>query len=67
MPRGLNRVQAARYIGVGMTLFEEMVADGRMPQPVRINSRVLWDRFQLDAAFDALSDQKSDPWSEVAA
>ena len=67
MPRGLNRVQAARYIGVGMTLFEEMVADGRMPQPVRINSRVLWDRFQLDAAFDALSDPQSDPWSEVAA
>lgn len=67
-PRGLSRTQAARYIGIGTTLFDDMVRDGRMPQPVRINSRTLWDRYALDAAFDALSDRiERDPWSEVAA
>jgi predicted DNA-binding transcriptional regulator AlpA len=68
-PRGLSRLQAAAYIGVSATLFDEMVGDGRMPPPVRINSRVLWDRLQLDEAFAALSDDGSsgdDPWGKVA-
>jgi predicted DNA-binding transcriptional regulator AlpA len=55
-PRGLNRVQAAAYIGVGVTKFDQMVADGRMPGPKRIDGRVLWDRYALDAAFGALPD-----------
>jgi predicted DNA-binding transcriptional regulator AlpA len=38
-PRGLSRVQAAAYVGISPTLFDEMVADGRMPKPVRINAR----------------------------
>ena len=53
-PRGLSREEAARYVGVGPTLFDEMVADGRMPRPKRANSRVLWDRIALDAAFSDL-------------
>ena len=67
-PRGLSRVQAAAYVGVSPTLFDAMVDDGRMPQPIRINSRVLWDRLQLDEAFAALSDGQDgdDPWSNVA-
>ena len=65
-PRGLSRVQAAAYIGVSPSLFDEMVKDGRMPQAVRINSRVLWDRMQLDEAFAALSDHPDDdPWGNV--
>jgi predicted DNA-binding transcriptional regulator AlpA len=66
-PRGLSRVQAAAYIGVGTTLFDAMVKDGRMPRPFRINTRVLWDRYKLDAAFDALSDQNEARWLEPAA
>lgn len=53
-PRGLSRDEAARYIGVGVTLFEEMVRDGRMPKPKRANSRTLWDRIALDMAFNDL-------------
>lgn len=53
-PRGLSREDAARYIGVGPTLFDAMVADGRMPKPKRANSRTLWDRVQLDAFFTDL-------------
>lgn len=58
-PRGLSREEAARYIGVGSTLVDEMVADGRMPKPKRINSRAVWDRVALDIAFTSLPDKDS--------
>ena len=35
-PRGLPRGQAAEYIGVGVTKFDEMVDDGRMLAPKRV-------------------------------
>jgi predicted DNA-binding transcriptional regulator AlpA len=54
IPRGLNREQAAIYVGVGVTKFDEMVADGRMPQPKEIDRRRVWDRNELDAHFDNL-------------
>jgi hypothetical protein len=61
--RGLSRAQAATYIGVSPSLFDQMVGDGRMPKGKRINSRVVWDRMQLDEAFGALPDGSDDnPW-----
>lgn len=33
--RGLSREEAAMYVGVGSTKFDEMVNDGRMPKPKR--------------------------------
>ena len=56
-PRGLSRVQAAEYIGVGVTKFDDMVGDGRMPRPKRIDGRTVWDRIRLDEAFDALDNE----------
>ncbi|MER8523735.1 MULTISPECIES: hypothetical protein [unclassified Mesorhizobium] len=56
-PRGLSREEAARYVGVGSTLFDDMVADGRMPRPKHVNSRAIWDRVALDIAFSALPDK----------
>ena len=69
LPRGLSRQAAAEYIGVGTTLFDTMVRDGRMPPPFRVGARVIWDRRKLDDAFDVLSDQDEDrnPWDEPAA
>jgi len=56
-PRGLSRIQAAEYIGVGITKFDEMVGDGRMPRPKRIDGRKVWDRIKLDEAFASLDDE----------
>lgn len=65
-PRGLCRVQAAAYVGVSPTLFDEMIKDGRMPTPKRINSRTVWDIRKLDNAFDALpGDEEKNPWDDV--
>jgi predicted DNA-binding transcriptional regulator AlpA len=67
LPRGMSRVQAAQYVGVSASLFDEMVTDGRMPKPKTINSRVVWDRNRLDEAFEDLPDKDSgNPWDEAA-
>lgn len=63
--RGLSRALAAGYVGVSATKFDEMVADGRMPKPKRIDSRKVWDVRALDRAFEELpSDGGCDqnPW-----
>ncbi len=52
--RGLSRVEAATYIGISASKFDELVRDGRMPSPKRIDGRKMWDVRQLDLAFDAL-------------
>ena len=57
-PRGLSREEAARYVGVGVTKFDEMVADGRMPRPKRIDGRVIWDRLRIEAAFTDLPEER---------
>ena len=63
--RGLNREAAAAYVGVGTTKFDELVADGRMPKPKRIDGRRVWDVRALDLAFDDLpGDDARNPWDE---
>jgi predicted DNA-binding transcriptional regulator AlpA len=64
-PRGLSRIQAAQYIGVSHTLFDKMVEDERMPKPKHINARRVWDRLELDEAFEALpTDDEANPWDD---
>lgn len=65
-PRGLCREDAARYVGVGITKFDEMVADGRMPKAKRVDGRVVWDRLKIDAAFSDLPDADArNPWDAL--
>jgi len=59
--RGLSRVDAAIYVGVGPTKFDEMVADGRMPAPRRIDGRKIWDVRELDASFEDLPHENVTP------
>ncbi len=42
-PRELSREDAARYVGVGTTKFDEMANDRRMLKPKRVDGRVLRD------------------------
>jgi predicted DNA-binding transcriptional regulator AlpA len=54
LPRGLSRVEAAFYVGVSPNTFDKLVAEGHMPKPKHLFGRRVWDRLQLDYAFDAL-------------
>jgi len=66
--RGLSRIEAAMYIGVGVTKFDEMVTSGSMPKPKRIDGRRVWDIIALDMAFDALPEEsatRDDTWNDI--
>ena len=70
-PLGLSRVLASEFVGVGVTKFDLMVDDGRMPKPRRIDGRKVWDRRQLEEAFAALPIEGGDretpnPWDSVS-
>jgi hypothetical protein len=52
-PRGLSRIDAAAYISVSPTKFDELRKDGRVSPPRLIDSRLVWDRYDLDRDFDA--------------
>jgi predicted DNA-binding transcriptional regulator AlpA len=54
-PRGLRLPDAARWWGVGQTKFLELVESRRAPKPRRIDGVVVWDRYELDEAFDTLT------------
>lgn len=68
--RGLSRVEAAKYVGVSPTKFDELVRDNRMPAAKRVDGRKVWDRHQLDSSFEALpadGDLDLNPWDELPA
>lgn len=58
-------------MGVSPTLFDEIVSDGRMPSPKKVNSRTIWDRKALDVAFDCLPSKAAagptDKWGSFEA
>jgi predicted DNA-binding transcriptional regulator AlpA len=69
-PRLIGREAAAAYISVSPTIFDDMVKDGRMPQPKRLGERRLaWDVRAIDLAVDLLPVQGNDAadttWSDV--
>lgn len=53
--RGLNRAEAARFVGISPRLFDQLVEAGRLPKPVQIESEEVFDIIQLDLAFDRIS------------
>jgi hypothetical protein len=54
------------YVGISTGKFDEMVRDGRMPGPLRIDGRKVWDVRTVDLAFDALPrDDSPNSWEGV--
>ena len=62
-PRGLRLERAAAYVGMSKTSFLTAVADNTMPKPVRWRGLVIWDRLELDAAFEDLKRPPDEPQS----
>lgn len=62
--RGLNRAEAAGYIGLSPTGFDRLVRGKQMPRAKHVGGRRIWDLLALDLAFDALDarDADANPW-----
>jgi hypothetical protein len=57
--RGLSRVEAAMYLGISPSRFDEKRKAGEVPPPRRDGERKLWDIYELDMVFDGLPREDS--------
>jgi predicted DNA-binding transcriptional regulator AlpA len=69
-PFAVSREEGAALWGVGCTKFDELVADGTIPRPLRIGARALWDLRGLRRAWMKFADENgapdiNTPWEEV--
>jgi predicted DNA-binding transcriptional regulator AlpA len=65
-PVGLGREVAAQFLGISAAKFDELVKDGRMPKPKRIDARKIWDRREVELAFSALpADAGPNEWDDA--
>jgi hypothetical protein len=71
-PIGFDREQAAEYICVSPRTFDALVADGDMPQPRLLRSKLVWDGEELREAFrrlphrgEAVTTIYDDPWGNA--
>jgi hypothetical protein len=58
--RGLSRVEAAIYLGISPSKFDELRKDGRVGPARLIDGRKVWDVRDLDLAFEALPMESND-------
>jgi predicted DNA-binding transcriptional regulator AlpA len=57
-PRAMRADRAAAYLDMSRASFLRLVDDSVFPKATRITGgMVLWDRLELDAAFDAMKDR----------
>jgi len=57
---------AAQVCGIGLTLWKELTATGRNPQPIKLNSKVLWSTRQLEIwAVNGCPSRDSELWQEI--
>jgi predicted DNA-binding transcriptional regulator AlpA len=56
-PRWLRRIEAARWVGMSPSKFDQLVKDRRLPKAKTIDGIVVWDRHQLDGAMELLPDK----------
>jgi predicted DNA-binding transcriptional regulator AlpA len=62
------REVAAEYIGISASTFDLGVKDGTLPKPQKFRGRAIWDRRELDLAFDELPCRGDEnPWDAVLA
>ena len=54
MKRGLNKKEAATYVGISKTKFDDLVSDKRMPPPRLADTKTIWDIRELDDFFERL-------------
>jgi predicted DNA-binding transcriptional regulator AlpA len=46
--------RAAGYLDISPSKFLQLVNEGKLPPPFKIDRVTMWDRLELDAAFESL-------------
>ena len=67
--RGLSRVEAAMYLGISPSKFDELRHSGQIGSAKIIGSRLLFDVYLLDEFFDALPSENhndAEDWTASA-
>lgn len=63
VPIGVGRVKAAALLDIGATLFDQLVADGLLPQPRELRGRLIWDVEEIGEAFRRIPHRgEENPW-----
>ena len=55
-PRAFRADRAAAYLAMSTSTFLKLVEEGKMPKGVKVRGMTMWDRFDLDAAFENMKD-----------
>jgi Helix-turn-helix domain len=55
--RGLTRVEAAAYVGISPSKFDELRRANRIPPPKVLDGRLIFTTDRLDEFLDALPDE----------
>ena len=56
-PRAMRAERAAAYLAMSTTTFYQLVSEGVLPNAIKVRGMALWDRCELDAAFDNLKSE----------
>jgi hypothetical protein len=71
IPRGLRREQAAFYIGISPSKFDNERKAGKIPPPKPLFGVMVYDRHELDALFDGaapiIAANDNNEWDSVHA
>ena len=57
-PRGMRCDKAAAYLDMSEASFLRLVESGDLPAGVPIRGMTVWDRYELDAAFENFKDRR---------
>ena len=57
-PRTFRADRAAAYLSMSKSAFLDLVAEGKMPKPIKIGGMTMWDRLELDAALENMKEQE---------
>jgi excisionase family DNA binding protein len=66
-PRAMRADRAASYLDISKSMFLQWVAEGKMPRGVRIGGVRVWDRQEIDEAFEALKQAENNPRNPIEA
>lgn len=57
---GVGREKAAALFDIGVSLFDRLVENGKMPQPRLLSGRLIWDVSELAEAFKRFEHRRPD-------